>query len=202
MLSLVCGAVIVMLAVATLAGWLSYREYRERVASSLVAASSAVMVAVDNELDEPLAFVNGLSNSTAFSEGDFETFGRQVRNALSQYRYILIIQSARGEREYVNTRKSTPDQSVSFSAAGPLQLGTAREAYLQRIEGRWMVLIDIPIGDRFGQTPFKMIIGIPNDFFQAVLAAQKLPATWIPVVLDTNWLVVARVPRTEYDVGR
>ena len=106
MLSLVCGAVIVMLAVATLAGWLSYREYRDRVAISLIAASSAVMIAVDNELDEPLAFVNGLSSSPAFSEGDFETFGRQARNALSQYRYILIIQSARGEREYVNTRKS------------------------------------------------------------------------------------------------
>jgi hypothetical protein len=43
-----------------------------------------------------------------------------------------------------------------------------------------MVFVDIPIGDRFGQTPFKMVIGIPNDFFQAVLAAQKLPATWIP----------------------
>jgi two-component sensor histidine kinase len=201
MLSLVCGAVIVMLAVATLAGWLSYRGYRDRVASSLVAASSAVMTAVDNELDEPLAFVNGLSSSTAFSEGDFETFGRQARNALSQYRYVLIIQSARGEREYVNTSKSTADQSVSVGAAGPLQLGSAREAYLQRIEGRSMVLIDVPIGDRFGQTPFKMVIGIPNDFFQAVLAAQKLPETWIPAVLDTNWRVVARVPGIETFVG-
>jgi hypothetical protein len=169
MLSLVCGAVIVMLAVATLAGWLSYREYRDRTASSLIAASSAVMIAIDNELDEPLAFVNGLSSSRAFSEGDFETFGRQARSALSQYRYILVIQSARGEWEYVNTGKSTPDQSVSLGVAGPLQLGSAREAHLQRVGDRWMVLIDIPIGDRFGQTPFKMVIGIPNDFFRAVL---------------------------------
>jgi two-component sensor histidine kinase len=200
MLSLVCGAVIVMLAVATLAGWLSYRAYRDRVASSLIAASRAVMIAVDNELDEPLAFVNGLSSSTAFAQGDFETFGRQARNALSQYRYVLRIQSADGEREYVNTRKSTADQSVGFDA-GPLQLGSAREAHLQRVEGRWVVLIDIPIGDRFGQTPYKMIVGIPNDFFQAVLAAQKLPATWIPVVLDTNWLTVARIPGLETAVG-
>jgi two-component sensor histidine kinase len=190
-----------MLAVATLAGWVSYRLYRDRLASSLVAASSAVMIAIDNELDEPLAFVNGLSSSTAFSEGDFETFGRQARNALSQYRYVLKIQSAGGEREYVNTRKGTAEQSASFRAAAPLQLGSAREAYLQRVEGRWMVLIDIPIGDRFGQTPFKMVIGIPNDFFQAVLAAQKLPATWIPVVLDTDWLVVARIPSIETFVG-
>ena len=83
------------------------------------------MIAVDNELDESLAFVNGLSSSPAFSEGDFETFGRQARSALSQYRYILIIQSARGEREYVNTGKSTPDQSVSLGVAAPLQLGSA-----------------------------------------------------------------------------
>src|SRR5438046_10320179 len=93
MLSLVCGAGIVMLAVATLAGWLSYREYRDRTAISLIAASSAVMIAIDSELDEPLAVVNGLSSSRAFSAGDFGTFGRQASSALSQSRYIIVYPS-------------------------------------------------------------------------------------------------------------
>jgi hypothetical protein len=67
MLILVCGGVAVALVAACTAGWLSYREYRERIASNLIAASRAVMTAVDNELDEPLAFVNGLSSSTSFT---------------------------------------------------------------------------------------------------------------------------------------
>ena len=64
MLTLVCGGVIVMLGTALVAGWLSYREYRERIGSNLIATSRAIMFAVDDELDEPLAFVNGLASSS------------------------------------------------------------------------------------------------------------------------------------------
>jgi hypothetical protein len=64
MLTLVWGGVVAMLGAALVAGWLSYREYRERIGSSLIAASQAVMVAVDNELDEPLVYVSGLSSSS------------------------------------------------------------------------------------------------------------------------------------------
>ena len=74
MLTLVCGGVAVMLGAALAAGWLSYREYRDRIGSSLIAASQAVMVSVDNELDEPLAFVSGLSSSSSFAKGDFNNF--------------------------------------------------------------------------------------------------------------------------------
>ncbi len=53
MLSLICGGVAVMLVTAFIAGWLSYREQRDRTGSSLIAASRALVFAVDNELDEP-----------------------------------------------------------------------------------------------------------------------------------------------------
>ena len=67
MLTLVCGGVIVMLGAALAAGWLSYREYRDRIGSNLIATSRAIMFAVDDELDEPLAFVNGLASSSSFA---------------------------------------------------------------------------------------------------------------------------------------
>src|SRR5215470_846550 len=119
MLTLVCGGVIVMLVAALVAGWLSYQEYRDRIGSSLIAASRAIMVAVDNELDEPLAFVNGLARTSSFARGDFNNFQDRARDALSPRGYIVIIKSADGDQEFVNT--SNPP--AGSTAAGPSAVG-------------------------------------------------------------------------------
>ena len=73
MLILTAGSGIVAIAAALVVGWLSYREYRDRIGSSLIAASRAIMVSVDGELDQALAFVSGLSTSPSFAKGDFAT---------------------------------------------------------------------------------------------------------------------------------
>ena len=104
MLILIVGSGIVAVAAAVLVGWLSYREYRDRIGSSLVAASRAIMVSVDGELDQALAFVSGLSTSPSFAKGDFATAQARATEALSPYGYVLIIRSANGEEEYVNTK--------------------------------------------------------------------------------------------------
>src|SRR5262249_47075946 len=114
MLILVCGGVIVT---ALVAGWLSYREYRDRIGSSLIAASQAVMVAVDNELDEPLAFVSGLSNSSSFAKGDFNNFQDRARDALSPRGYIVIIKSADDDQEYLNTSKPPASEPAEVAAS-------------------------------------------------------------------------------------
>lgn len=82
MLTLICGGVVVALAAGSAAGWVSYREHRDRMAANLIAASRAVMTAVDNELDEPLAFVNGLSTAASFTKGDFALCGPREHRAL------------------------------------------------------------------------------------------------------------------------
>jgi two-component sensor histidine kinase len=200
-LTLVCGGVIVMLGAAFVAGWLSYREYRDRIGSSLIAASRAVMVAVDNELDEPLAFVNGLSSSSSFSRGDFRTFQDRARDALSPRGYIVIIKSADGDREYVNTTKPPASEAAGLSA-GALRLGKAGKSYLGRIEDRWMELIDVPIEDESGRRLYTMVIGVPNRIFQDMLTEQHLPRTWSPVILDADWMIVAGGISPEKFVGQ
>ena len=71
LLILIVGSGIVAIAASLLVGWFSYREYRDRIGSSLIAASRAIMVSVDGELDQALAFVDGLSTSPNFVKGDF-----------------------------------------------------------------------------------------------------------------------------------
>src|SRR5215470_585491 len=191
MLTLVCGGVIVMLVAALVAGWLSYQEYRDRIGSSLIAASRAVMVAVDNELDEPIAFVNGLASSSSFARADFNNFQDRARNALSSRGYFVVIKSADGDQEYVNTSKPPAHEAAVVVAAGALRLGKAGKSYLARIEDRWMVLIDVPIENDSGRRLYTMVVGVPNRIFQDMLTEQHLPRTWNPVILDADWRIVA-----------
>ena len=203
MLTLVCGGVIIMLGAAFVAGWLSYREYRDRIGSSLIAASQAVMVAVDNELDEPLAFVSGLSSSSSFARGDFSNFQDRARDTLSAGGYLVIIKSADGGQEYVNTSKPPAGSTATGpSAVGLLRLGKAENSHLGRIEDRWMELIDVPLEDESGRRLYTMVIGVPNHLFQDMLAEQHFPRSWSPVILDPDWMIVARGISPEKFVGQ
>ena len=79
MLILALGSGIVAIGTALVVGWLSYRDYRDRIGSSLIAASRAIMISVDGELDQALAFVDGLSTSPNFVKGDFAALQVQAR---------------------------------------------------------------------------------------------------------------------------
>src|SRR6516164_9210478 len=200
MLILAVGSGVVAVAAALVVGWLSYREYRDRMGSSLVAASRAIMVSVDGELDQALAFVDGLSTSPNFVKGDFAALQVQAREALTPYGYVLILKSADGQQEYVNTHK--PPRAVGgVPVSGRLRPGSTESAYLRRVEDRWLALVDVPIEDQGGQRLYTMVVGVPNDVFQKVLIAQHLPPNWSPVILDKDWLIVARGLNPEKFVG-
>jgi two-component sensor histidine kinase len=200
MLILGLGSGIVAIGTALVVGWLSYRDYRDRTGSSLLAASRAIMVSVDGELDQALAFVDGLSTSPNFVKGDFAALQVQAREALAPYGYVLILKSADGQQEYVNTHR--PPRSVGgVRVSGRLQPGSAESAYLRRVEDRWMAMVDVPIEDQAGQRVYTMVVGVPNDVFQEVLKRQHLPPNWSPVILDKDWVVVARGVNPEKFVG-
>jgi two-component sensor histidine kinase len=200
MLILALGSGIVAIATALVVGWLSYRDYRDRIGSSLLAASRAIMVSVDGELDQALAFVDGLSTSPNFVKGDFAALQAQAREALAPYGYVLILKSADGQQEYVNTHR--PPRSVGgVRVSGRLQPGRAENAYLRRVEDRWLAMVDVPIEDQAEQRVYTMVVGVPIDMFQEVLTAQHLPPNWSPVILDKDWIVVARGVNPEKFVG-
>ena len=200
MLILALGSGIVAIGTALVVGWLSYRDYRDRIGSSRIAASRAIMVSVDGELDQALAFVDGLSTSPNFVKGDFAALQVQAREALAPYGYVLILKSADGQQEYVNTHR--PPRSVGgVRVSGRLQPGSAESAYLRRVEDRWLAMVDVPIEDQSGQRVYTMVVGVSADLFQQVLTAQHLPPNWSPVILDKDWVIVARGLNSEKFVG-
>ena len=193
MLFLVVGGVAVMLATAFVAGWLSYREQRDRIGASLIAASRALVFAVDNELDEPLAFVNGLSSSSSFGKGELDIFQARTRESLAQYGYVVFIRTPDG--------RQAVDKAQAVVPGGELRLGKTKRSYLGRIENRWMALVDVPIEDQTGQPVYTLVVAIPNGIFQNVLIAQHFPPSWTSVILDPNWMIVARDIDPEKFVG-
>jgi two-component sensor histidine kinase len=201
MLVLTVGSGIVAIATALVMGWLSYRDYRNRIGTSLIAASRAIMISIDGELDQALAFVDGLSTSPNFVKGDFAALQVQAREALAPYGYVLILKSADGQQGYVNTHR--PPRSVGgVRVSGRLEPGSAESAYLRRVEDRWLAMIDVPIEDQNGQRVYTMVVGVPIDVFQEVLRAQHLPPNWSPVVLDKDWVIVARGLNPEKFIGQ
>jgi hypothetical protein len=201
MLTLTVGSGILAITAALAVGWLSYRENRDRIGSSLIAASRAIMVSVDGELDQALAFVSGLSTSPSFAKGDFATLQSRASEALSPYGYVLIIRSANGEQEYVNTKKPSASGGTVSSSRGSLRLGSVGRAYLRRVEDRWLAMVDVPVEDQGGQRLYTMEVGVPNGVFQKVLIEQHLPQDWSPVILDADWVIVARGINPEEFVG-
>ena len=113
------------------------------------------MVSVDGELDQALAFVDGLSTSPNFVKGDFAALQVQAREALAPYGYVLILKSADGQQEYVNTRRQ-PRSVGGVPVSGRLRPGSAESAYLRRIEDRWLAMVDVPIEDQGGQRVYTM----------------------------------------------
>src|SRR5205085_9103208 len=115
-----------------------------------------------------LAFVDGLSTSPNFVKGDFAALQLQAREALAPYGYVLILKSADGQEEYVNTRR--PLRSVGgVRVSGRLQPGSAASAYLRRVEDRWLAMVDVRIEDQAGQRVYKMVVGVPTDLLSQVL---------------------------------
>jgi two-component sensor histidine kinase len=83
-----------------------------------------------------------------------------------------------------------------------LRLGKAENSHLGRIVDRWMELIDVPIEDESGRRLYTMVIGVPNHLFQDILTEQHFPRTWSPVILDPDWMIVARGFSPEKFVGQ
>src|SRR5215469_873971 len=62
-------------------------------------------------------------------------------------------------------------------------------------------MVDVPIEDQGGQRLYTMVVGVPNDAFQKILIEQHLPRDWSPVILDADWVIVARGITPEEFVG-
>ncbi len=65
-----------------------------------------------------------------------------------------------------------------------------------------MALIDVPIEDDTEKTLYTLVVGVPSRVFQNVLTAQNFPPTWTSVILDADWMIVARDISPEKFVGQ
>ncbi len=64
------------------------------------------------------------------------------------------------------------------------------------------MLVDVPIENDTEKTLYTLVVGVPSRVFQNVLIAQHFPPTWTSVILDADWMIVARDISPEKFVGQ
>ena len=185
------------LVVAAISGWWSWQEQRDRIGASLMATSRAVTEAVDRELDQAAALARGLSTSTLLAREDFAGFERQARQAISFYGYYLILKSPNIDFQLINTQVppgAEPPKLVSVSIDPALRQGRVHVAPLRqsRVSDVWFTAVEVPVLESDGQLRFVISMLVPSAAFQRIIDEQHLPPSWSPVILDSDWKVVAR----------
>jgi signal transduction histidine kinase/CheY-like chemotaxis protein len=195
------------LTVAAIAGWTTWREQKAQVGLSFLATSRAMTGALDREIDQAVALARALSVSGNLSRGDLGAFDLEARRVLTPYGYALILTPEDSSRQLVNTlmfpgmqvRDELGDDWIEPSArAGAVAV---KPLLRSSVTGQWVAVVQVPITTFSGATRYLINIVIPASSFQRIIAEQRLPKDWNPVIVDSNWTVVARGVSPETFVG-
>jgi signal transduction histidine kinase/CheY-like chemotaxis protein len=192
--------------IAALAGWYSWQGQRKRLGLNLLANSRSIIAASDRELDQAVALGRALAVSPYLTQDDMGGFDAQARQALSAYGYTLILNPADVGRQLINTQLpfGTPlaNRAIDADWIEP-SVRTAgvgiKPLHRSLISQEWVVIVQVPAIDAVGKIRYVVNIVIPARIFQNVIAAQRLPDHWNPVIFDNTQTIVARgVKATEY----
>lgn len=206
LLALAAAGAAAALLVAATAGWWSWQAQKERIGTSLAATSRAIVESVDRELDQAAALARGLAVSRPLANGDIAGFEQQARQAIAPYGYHLVLKSPGSEYQLINTQSPTGTEPRKL--AGPidpmLHRGNVYIAPLRqsRVSGLWLTSVEVPILGTDGELRYVISMLVPSAAFQHIIDEQKLPPSWTPVILDTDWTVVARDASRERFLGQ
>jgi signal transduction histidine kinase len=193
LLALFSGAAAVV--VGLVAGWIALQGGRERISASLLATSQAIMISVENALDEANALGRGLSGSNALlASGDIAAFELRARTVTARYGYSLMLRTADDERVTATKLVEAPPGPLVYDPANPILRLREAPPQVERtmVNGQITLFVVQTIEDRAGVARYIFGVGVPTATFQSILSRQRLPSEWSSVVLDADWIIVAR----------
>jgi signal transduction histidine kinase/CheY-like chemotaxis protein len=166
----------------------------------------ALLTAVDAELRGHTNSLRALGDSRALADGDLRAFHAEAR------RMLAIEPSWRSVRIHLPSGQQILDTGVvfgselpgvlerpSFEAALVTGRATIGNLYLDGDAYRFPVWIPIRNDDRLTGV---LLALVDPDSILVMLERQRLPSSWVGVVLDANRNIVARTVSHETRVGR
>jgi hypothetical protein len=185
-----------------------YRQGQQQLERGTLHTARALMQAVDNHLLRAQAVAQTLATSDALAAGDFARFHRQAREAVASSGLATnILISDESGQQLVNTAREfgTPlprrvdlhNVQQVFATGEPV----LSDVVIGSVHKRPVVGIDVPVRIS-GRITYCLAIGILPQHFNALLAAQRLPADWIVGVFDSVGTTIGRSHAPDQFVGR
>ena len=183
----------------------AYTQEREATALQVQANARALSIVVDRQLGQAEALLKALSTAPALLGGDFDAFDRQARAADPIDGSWIVVRDAAGN-QLVNTRlprgaslpvdRDIASQRSNLIAGGPHVSNLIPTSAI----GSPVIGIDIPVLNA-GVMVYDLAIVIRPSAFDRVFTDQRLPQSWIGVIVDREGSIVRRSRDSERTVG-
>lgn len=196
------------------AGLLLFHEYRDghqRLEQDTILTARALVQAVDAHLMQAQVAAQALSTAGSLAKGKFAQFHERA---------LLLLDLARPGSNIVLTDKDGQQLINTIQAPGQALYLNRDPAILRRIRQvletgkpaisglfiggltkRPIMTVDVPVFIN-GKATYVLSIGVQPNEFNAILANQRLPSSWVAAVFDGSGTIVARTLASEQFVGQ
>lgn len=193
-------AVCLLPAAAAALGFLAYayHQNREQVLENSLTTAHTIGHLVDNHFLNVEATLLALSTSPALTELNLPAFYWQATEAIRTQRFANIVLTDRHGLQLINTLQplgaALPENGSSIRSDdfGDTEGAVISNMFKGKVAGRYVIAVAVPLR-RDGQIYYGLSTGMAPNIFDGLLREQKLPARWVPAVIDRNGTIVARI---------
>jgi hypothetical protein len=181
-----------------LIGYDYYERERAQLTRDSQSTTRALAAAVDTEFAVVKAALLALATSPSVRAGELAEFHSHAVEAIrGQDSFVNIIVTDRGGRQLVNTFRPFGEPLPAGGDPGGLlrtfETGApvVSDLFKGRVTQSPIIGLGVPVR-RDGRIVYSLNAGLTPGRFSALLKQQRLPESWIAVVLDTSGTIVAR----------
>jgi PAS domain S-box-containing protein len=197
-----------MIVFAVVASALFARRERATFQRGATERTLALLTAVDAELQGSITALEVLATSDTLAEHDMKAFHAEVASVVrGQPNWLTIHLATPTGQQIVNilvpygAKLPMVAERASFDRV--LQTGKPAVGALVRnqLPQQYSFAVRVPVV-RKGATRYVLSAVVKPEIISVLLAAQRLPADWVGVVLDGNQRIVARTVEAERTRGQ
>lgn len=204
---LVLGCVLPLAIVAAFLIVDFYERGRKQLIDSTVTKAQATIASVDREFDSLQAALLALGTSRQLQEGDLAGFHARARDALVNLHADSIVLVDPGGALLLSTRRPYGEPLPRLPSTPLLKRimatgqGGVSDLFPGPLAGQLIYTVGVPVR-RNGAIVMTLNATATPAYLAALLAEQKLPATWRTGILDSRGKIVARSHEPEKYVGK
>ena len=178
---------------------------RRAVETGLAETARALSVALERELGASTSALQALAASSAI-DGDAAALERQARAVAGIHRgWIAMID--RDGRQLLNTRAAPGEPLPPARGLAHVRqvfesgASAVSDLFVGALADEPLIAVHVPVR-RGGEVRYALSLALPPGQVAALLAEQRLPATWLGMVTDGSGRIIARAHAHERYVGR